>query len=121
MASRAPLAALHSSLNPVGTLAFSPDSHTLASGSYDGTIVLWDAASQERLAMLTGHTEGVNSLAFSPDGRTLISGSADHTIIAWNTNTQQTATRICTVVGHNLTRDEWSQFAPDIFYHQTCS
>jgi hypothetical protein len=43
------------------------------------------------------------------------------TIIPWNTDTQQTVTRICTVVGHNFTREEWSQLAPGIPYHQTCS
>lgn len=63
----------------------------------------------------------MSSLVFGPDGHTLISASADHTIIPWNTDTQQTARRICTVIGRNLTPEEWSQFAPGISYHQTCS
>ena len=46
---RTPLATLQNYLNPVSTLAFSPDNRTLASGSYDGTIVLWDAASKNAL------------------------------------------------------------------------
>jgi WD40 repeat protein len=74
-----------------------------------------------RRATLTGHTDRVSSLVFGPDGHTLISASADHTIIPWNTDTQQTARRICTVIGRNLTPEEWSQFAPGISYHQTCS
>jgi WD40 repeat protein len=121
LTSRARLATLQDHLNPVLTLAFSPDGGTLASGGGDGTIVLWDVAHRARLAALTGHTDRVNSLIFSPDGHTLISASADHTVIAWNTNPQQTTTRICTVFGRNLTREEWSQFAPGISYHQTCS
>ncbi len=122
VASRARLATLVGHLGgPILTLAFSPDSRTLASGAYDGTIIEWDMASRERHAILTGHTDRVKSLVFGPDGHTVISASADHTIIPWNTDTQQTARNICTVIGRNLTPEEWTQFAPDISYHQTCN
>ena len=82
---------------------------------------MWDVASRERRATVTGHTRRVNSLLFGPDGHTLLSAGADHTIIPWNTDTQQTTTLICAVIGRNLTSEEWSQFAPGISYHQTCS
>ena len=61
-----------------------PDGRTLASGSEDKTIRLWDVASGKKLPTLTGHTGGVASVAFSPDSRTLASGSWDKTIKPWN-------------------------------------
>jgi WD40 repeat protein len=66
------------------TLAFSPDGKTLASGSYDTTIKLWDVASGKNIATLTGHSDWVCSVAFSPDGKTLASGSDDKTGKLWN-------------------------------------
>ena len=66
------------------SVAFSPDGRTIASGSDDHTIKLWDAASGRELRTLQGHTGHVNSVAFSPDGRTIASGSGDNTIKLWD-------------------------------------
>src|ERR1039458_6579369 len=64
----------------VESVAFSPDGRTLASGSKDHTIKLWDVANGQLLRTLQVHTDAVYSVAFSPDGHTLASGSIDKTI-----------------------------------------
>ncbi len=68
----------------VQSVAFSPDGQTLASGSGDQTVRLWNVRTGECLAVLPGHTAQVRSVNFSPDGQTLASGSSDRTVRLWN-------------------------------------
>lgn len=64
-------------------MAFSPDDTTIASGSHDNTIKLWNVATGENTATLHGHDKRINFVAYSPDGKTLASASADKTIKLW--------------------------------------
>jgi WD40 repeat protein len=65
-------------------VSFSHDSKTLASGSADKTIKLWNLETGKQIRTLNGHSEGVMSVSFSPDGKTLAPGSWDKTIKLWN-------------------------------------
>jgi WD40 repeat protein len=56
------------------SLQFSPDGKTLASGSTDETVRLWDTATGKERATLKGHRGWVNGVAFSPDGKVLAAG-----------------------------------------------
>lgn len=73
--------------NTVMPVAFSPDGKTLATGSMDKTIKLWDVQTGALKQTITGHSNGVHALAFSPDGKTLASGSDDKTIKLWDAQT----------------------------------
>jgi len=68
----------------VTSVDFSSDGELLASGSVDGTVIIWKLTDGSILHRLDGHTETVNDVAFSPDGGLLLSGSNDMTARLWN-------------------------------------
>ncbi|KFY86474.1 hypothetical protein V500_07603 [Pseudogymnoascus sp. VKM F-4518 (FW-2643)] len=55
----------------VNSVAFSPDSKQIISGSADNTVRLWEATTGAALQTLKGHWSNVNSVAISPDGKLL--------------------------------------------------
>jgi WD40 repeat protein len=71
----------------VNTVCFSPDEKTLASGSKDNKVRLWNVETGVNTKTLVGHSDSVNSVCFSPDGKTLASGSDDKTVRLWNVET----------------------------------
>ncbi|MCA2509307.1 MULTISPECIES: hypothetical protein [unclassified Microcystis] len=82
----------------VTSVSFSRDGRTLASGSRDNTIKLWNIRTGKEIRTLQGHNSRVSSVSFSRDGKTLASGSDDKTIKLWNVETGQ---EIRTFKGHN--------------------
>jgi len=72
--------------NQVASVAYSPSGKSVAIGTMNGPIKLWDISSGEVRA-LVGHGSWVPSMAFTPDGQTLVSGSFDNTVKVWETST----------------------------------
>ena len=74
----------------VHSVAFSPvDATLLATGSWDGTVKLWDVVTERNIATLKEHTAGITSVAFSSDGSTLATGSWDRTVKLWDVETER--------------------------------
>ncbi|MGH3854537.1 MAG: AAA family ATPase [Pseudonocardiaceae bacterium] len=71
----------------IHTFAISPNGQTLAVGSADQAVRLYDIRNRQTtifLSILTDHTGPVVSVAFSPDGSTLAAGSNDRTVWLWD-------------------------------------
>jgi guanine nucleotide-binding protein subunit beta-2-like 1 protein len=70
----------------VQDVVISSDGQFALSGSWDGTLRLWDIQSGTTTCpIFVGHTADVLSVAFSADNRQIVSGSRDRTIKLWNT------------------------------------
>ena len=46
----------------------SPNGSKIASGSGDKTVIIWDAATGDKVSELKGHSGSVTSVAWSPEG-----------------------------------------------------
>jgi WD40 repeat protein len=84
-------------------LAFSPDSKTLAVGSADKTVHLWDVANPAHPVLLgpalTGPSGYAWAAAFSPSGQTLAVGVTDGTVWLWNVAAPAHPVLIVTLAG----------------------
>jgi len=69
----------------VSDVVISSDGQFALSGSWDGTLRLWEISTGKCTRRFVGHTKDVLSVAFSVDNRQIISGSRDRTIKLWNT------------------------------------
>jgi WD40 repeat protein len=74
----------------VRCLAFQPSSSTLASGSVDKTVRVWDVsnpAAPKVKASLTGPSGAVRALAFQPGGTLLAAGDSAGSVVVWDAST----------------------------------
>lgn len=69
----------------VSDVVISSDGQFALSGSWDGTLRLWEIATGKTTKRFVDHTKDVLSVAFSYDNRQIVSGSRDRSIKLWNT------------------------------------
>jgi WD40 repeat protein len=70
---------------PVGSFSISPDGATLAVGTSDGKIHIWDLSKDiPHEIQLQAHEASVLSVDFSPDGKYIASGGADNVAKLWS-------------------------------------
>lgn len=65
-------------------LAYSPDGQTLATGSADGRVKLWNAQAGLCFVTFSEHTAAVSAVAFTKNGKVVVSASADGTVRAFD-------------------------------------
>lgn len=69
----------------VSSIDTSPDGKYIISGSWDGSIRLWNR-NGKLLKVLYSHNGPIYSVTFSPDGKYFASGGLDKNIYIWNQN-----------------------------------
>jgi WD40 repeat protein len=78
-------------------VALSGDSQLVASGSFDGTVRLWETSSGRLLVTLQGQTSAIRGVALSADGQLVASGGLDGTVRLWETSSGRL---LATLQGH---------------------
>jgi len=82
---------------PTSCACTAPSGKAFASGSYDRSIVVWNAENGRAEKQLSGHQALINGVDWSPDGRFLGSASSDHTARIWDLASGRELARL---VGH---------------------
>jgi hypothetical protein len=108
----------------VRVVSFSPDGKLLAASYGDGTVRLWNPATQQAVGApfpaATGPGGSVLSMAFSPDGRLLASAGADGTVRTWPMPLfADPYAALCADVGPP-TKAEWTHYAPGELQPSVC-
>jgi WD40 repeat protein len=91
--------------------AFSPDGETILTGSQDGTLRLWEAATGKPRGQPVPYASPIHAVAFGPDGKAFLAGAEDGTARLWDAGTRLP-------IGQPLQHDkhsavEWVAFSPD--------
>ena len=105
----------------VPSLQFHPDDRSLASGSLDKTVRIWDVGQPDNEPIQIAHDGWIWAVAFSPDGNRLVSGGADRNLRLWHPRGEMLATQVCDQLNRNLSLSEWKKYVgSDISYERTC-
>merc|ERR1719253_2561384 len=101
----------------VQDVKISSDGLFALSGSWDGTLLLWEIHSGKTTRRFVGHTKDVLSVAFSVDNRQIVSASRDKTIKLWNTLGECKYTISGSAGGDSEGHSEWVscvRFSPSV-------
>jgi WD40 repeat protein len=72
---------------PFSTATFQPANEWFATGSFDGTIEIWDTATHALRKTLKGHQSTIVALALNQNGDRLASASSDGSVRIWDIDT----------------------------------
>ena len=108
----------------VWAVVFSPDGRTLVSVDMDGQLRYWDVATRRPIgAPIQAHNAALDA-TFGPNGTILATAGIDAQSVGnirfWDFEPVSWKTRVCAIVGRNLTQSEWARYLPDVPYEKTC-
>ncbi|MFG2291977.1 H-X9-DG-CTERM domain-containing protein [Streptomyces sp. NPDC048603] len=105
----------------VGTMAFSADGRTLATGDVLGHVRLWDVETLKPLGgTLPASGDALRALAFGEDGLTLWRLGEHTPVRAYDLRPESIVAALCARAGGPLSRDQWKDRIPDVPYRSTC-
>lgn len=74
------------------SVAFSANGRTFATGCDDGTIILWDTKSGDKVRRVNGNAGRIRSIVFAPDGARILTASQDQVVQLWDVETESLTT-----------------------------
>ena len=103
---------LYGHTDAIYSISISPDKENIVSGSFDGTIRLWNLHTKTTIAVYRGHFSPVLSVKFAPVSHYFASGGCDRTARLWAINS---AGPLRIFAGH-LSDVELVDFHPNSLY-----
>ncbi|MDF1575142.1 MAG: hypothetical protein P1P86_08145 [Bacteroidales bacterium] len=107
----------------ISALEFSPDGSLLVAASHDGNVYMWNASDWDVPPVVFTENNGfILSLCFNRNGSYFYSGSVAYPrMVGRPSKPEQMAEGFCSLLGRNLTREEWNRFfGIDMPYEETC-
>jgi WD40 repeat protein len=107
----------------VAAVEFSPNGKFLVAASHDGNVYMWNTQNLRNPPLVFTENNGfVLSICFNRNSSFFYTGSVGYPrMVGRPTEPDQMATDFCTLIGRNLTREEWIQyFGEEIPYEETC-
>ncbi|OCF37551.1 chromatin binding protein [Kwoniella heveanensis BCC8398] len=84
-----PLRVLASHTAPILSLAFSPKSNLLVTGSFDESAIIWDVRRGKPLRVLPAHADAIWCVGWDGEGGMVLTASADGLIRLWDASSGQ--------------------------------
>jgi WD40 repeat protein len=105
--------------SPITDSIISPAGGLIAASGEDGTLTLWSLPDGSRLASDLPLTEGATSVAFLDNARLVLAGKNDYLDVV-DLDPSVMISQACSLVGRNLTRQEFAEYLGSARYHKTC-